>query len=223
MAHDITAFIPEARRLLRGARVATLATAKDGQPFASLVTPAVAPDLSILLLLSSLSEHTGQLHAEPRCALMVTGAPDGPNPQTAPRLSLTGLAETLEDPTLKARWLAIHPYAAFYAGFTDFALWRIRPAGFLFVGGFGRAARLPRDAMLPDAAAVAAVAQAEAALLAEAPDVDALAQRNGGEGTGWRLAAIDVDGCDIARAETVLRVAWPAPVGDAIGVREALR
>ena len=30
-----------------------------GQPFASLVTPACAPDLSLLLLLSDLSEHTG--------------------------------------------------------------------------------------------------------------------------------------------------------------------
>ena len=35
----------EARKLLRAARVGTLASALDGQPFASLVTPASAPDL----------------------------------------------------------------------------------------------------------------------------------------------------------------------------------
>src|SRR6202035_4843301 len=39
----------QARRLLRAARVGTLATSAGGQPFASLVTPACAPDLGILL------------------------------------------------------------------------------------------------------------------------------------------------------------------------------
>jgi putative heme iron utilization protein len=227
MANPDSAIVLEARRLLRAARSATLATAKDGQPFASLVTPAVLPDLSVLLLLSSLSEHTGQLQAERRCALLVTGAADGPNPQTTPRLSLTGLAETIEDAALKARWLAVHPYAALYAGFTDFSLWRIRPAGFLFVGGFGRAARLRREVMLPDPEAVAAVAAAEARILAHcnadhAADLDRLVQRHGGEGAGWRMVAADVDGCDLALDETVLRVAWPTPVADAAGVRAAL-
>ena len=63
----------EARRLLRAARVGTLASAADGQPFASLVTPACAPDLSLLLLLSDLSEHTRHLRAEPRCSVLVAG------------------------------------------------------------------------------------------------------------------------------------------------------
>jgi hypothetical protein len=48
----------DARRLVRAARAATLATTAQGQPFASLVTPATAADLSVLMLLSSLSEHT---------------------------------------------------------------------------------------------------------------------------------------------------------------------
>ena len=82
-----------ARKLLRAARSGTLATQTGGQPFASLVTPATAPDLSVLLLLSTLSEHTRHLRAEPRCALLVASAPDGPNPQTAPRLTVTGIAE----------------------------------------------------------------------------------------------------------------------------------
>ena len=63
----------QARRLLRAARVATLGTQTGGQPFTALVTPATAPDLSVLLLLSTLSEHTRHLAAEPRCALMVAG------------------------------------------------------------------------------------------------------------------------------------------------------
>ena len=105
--------VAEARRLLRGARVGTLATsATGGQPFASLVTPACAPDLSVLLLLSNLSEHTRHLRADPRCALLVAGPPETANPQTAPRLTVTGEAMRADDPALKARWLALHPYAA---------------------------------------------------------------------------------------------------------------
>ena len=115
----------EARRLVRAAPSATLATQADGQPFASLVTPAAAPDLSPLLLLSSLSEHTRQLRAEPRCALLFTGQAEEANPQTAPRVTVTGLAEPVpggQVPALKARWLARHPYAALYADFGDFAV-----------------------------------------------------------------------------------------------------
>ncbi len=78
-----------ARTLLR-APVATLATAEDGQPYASLVTPAPAPDLSLLMLLSGLSPHTRHLRADGRCALMVVGEATGANPQTAPRLTVTG-------------------------------------------------------------------------------------------------------------------------------------
>jgi hypothetical protein len=99
----------EARRLIRGSAAATLATGAGGAPFAALVTPAAAPDLSALMLLSSLSEHTRQLQAEPRCALLFLGAAEGPNPQTAPRVTLTGLAEKVpepEVPALKARALA---------------------------------------------------------------------------------------------------------------------
>ena len=47
----------EARKLLRAARVGTLATSALGEPYASLVTPASAPELSLLLFLSVLTFH----------------------------------------------------------------------------------------------------------------------------------------------------------------------
>ena len=128
----------EARKLLRAARVGTLASVMDSQPFASLITPACAPDLSVLLLLSDLSEHTRHLRADPRCSVLVAGAPEGANPQTAPRVTVTGLAEVAADPALKSRYLAVHPYAGLYAGFQRFldladpaagwaVCWRLRP------------------------------------------------------------------------------------------------
>jgi putative heme iron utilization protein len=209
--------------LLRAARAGTLATSIDGQPFASLVTPAAAPDLSLLLFLSSLSEHTRHLRAEPRCAVMVAGPAPEANPQTAPRVTVTGMAEPAPDPALKARWLAIHPYGALYADFADFSLWRLRPSSGLWVGGFARATRLRQSDLAPDPAAVAAVAAAEASILRHCNDdhPGALAAIAGHPGT-WRMVTVDVDGCDLALGDTVLRVHWSAPVADAGGVRAQL-
>ncbi len=132
----------EARGLLRDARSASLATLGGGLPFVSLVTHAVDADGAILMLLSGLSEHTRQLQAEPGCSLMALGKASGPNPQTTPRVTVTGVAALAPEPALRALWLARHPYAAFYAGFADFAMWRLVPQGGLIVAGFGRAARL---------------------------------------------------------------------------------
>jgi heme iron utilization protein len=213
----------EARKLLRAARVGTLASVADGQPFASLVTPACASDLSMLLLLSDLSEHTRHLRVEPRCSVLVAGPQEGPNPQTTPRVTVTGPAERLVDAGLKARYLALHPYAALYADFADFSLWRIRPLAALYVGGFGRAARLRAADLAPDPAAVAAVEAAASGIAAHCNtgDPDALRMIAGSPGD-WRMVAVDVDGCDLAQGEHVRRIHWAAPVADPDGVRREL-
>ena len=212
-----------ARKLLRAARVGTLATSAAGQPFASLITPACAPDLAILLLLSDLSEHTRHLRADPRCSVLVNGVSEDANPQAAPRVTVTGVAETVADAGLKARFLAVHPYASLYADFGDFALWRIRPMGGLYVGGFARAARLRAAELTPDAGAVAAIAAAEAEITihCNTDHADAMAAIAGSPGA-WRMATVDVDGFDLALEERVIRVHWPAPVADTAEVRREL-
>jgi len=218
----------EARQIIRAARAATLATQMEGQPFASLVTPACAPDLSPLLWLSTMSEHTRQLQREPRCALLFSGKAESANPQTAPRVTVTGLAELITDAALKARWLARHPYAALYAEFGDFGLWRVKPQGALLVGGFARATRLKREALLPDPAAVAALAQAESDIIAHvnadhADAVEAIATGLLGAAPGkWLLAAVDADGFDLTCEEAVLRHAFASPAHDAEDVRKEL-
>lgn len=222
----------DARRLLRGAAACVLATQRDGQPFAALVAPAFTPGMAALLLLSSLSEHTRELMLEPRCALIAVGRPDGPNPQTAERATLTGLAAPVppeEVAGLKARYLARRPYAALYADFEDFALWRISPGGGQYVGGFARAHRLRIGQILPDPAAVAAMAAAEAEILEHmnedhAGAVGAIAGALAGQGTDgpWRMVALDPDGADIASGEEVVRLHFSAPAATAEAVRTEL-
>jgi putative heme iron utilization protein len=223
MAQPDEASAWEARCLLRAARVGTLATNARGQPFASLVTPACAPDLTILLLLSGLSGHTRHLMADPRCSVLVVGTTESANPQTAPRLTVTGLAERVEIPELKKRYLTVHPYASLYADFSDFALWRIEPVAGLFVGGFGRAARLSKDALIPDADAVKAIAAAEASIIEccnrdQPGDMAAIVGQPG----DWRMVTVDVDGFDVAQGDQVARFKWSAPVGEPAGVRREL-
>ncbi|WP_431267305.1 HugZ family protein [Dankookia sp. P2] len=229
MVTDNPAF--EARRLVRGAASAVLATQAAGQPFASLVTPATTGDLSVLLLLSSLSEHTRQLRAEPRCAVFFQGQAAEANPQTAPRVTLTGLAAAVpgpEVPALKARFLAKHPYAALYADFGDFALWRVSPAAAQLVGGFARALRLRGAELLPDPAAVAGLAAAEQGILDHmnadhAAAVAAIAAGLPGGGDGaWRMVALDPDGADLALGERVLRLNFSAPADGPEAVRAEL-
>lgn len=205
--------IRESRRLFRAARCGTLATTFEGQPFASLITPATAPDLSVLLLLSDLSEHSRHLRADSRCAILVTGKAPEANPQTTPRVTVTGLAEISDDPALKARYLAVHPYAALYADFADFHLWRVRIAAASYVGGFGRAARVTGAELAPEPQAVAIIAAAEASIIKHCNEghSDALG-RIAAEPGDWGIVAVDVDGCDLARGEQVRRVHWREPV-----------
>ena len=158
---------------------------------------------------------------------MVMGVATGPNPQTAPRLSLSGTAVPEPDPALKARWISLHPYAAFYAGLGDFQLWRFRGETGQFVGGFASAHRFGPAQLAPDAAAVDAMAEAEVSVIehcnVDHPDaMDVIATTHGGLGVGWRMVTCDVDGCDLARDETVVRVDWAAPVDDAGAVRGEL-
>ncbi len=135
-------FLAAAARLACAARVGTLATAAAGQPHAALVTPALLPDGQPLLLLSALSIHTRQLQQDPRCCLLLLGAPADDNPQTTPRLALSGHAKVTTTPAAAPAFLRAHPYAALYAGFGDFAYWRLVISDAQYIGGFAAACRL---------------------------------------------------------------------------------
>ena len=158
---------------------------------------------------------------------MVMGEANGPNPQTRPRLSLTGSASPEPDPALKHRWIALHPYAGFYAGLGDFQLWRFRSEAGQFVGGFASAHRFGAGELTAAADAVAAMTAAEPGIIGHcnadhAEAMDAIAAARGGVGPGWRMVACDVDGCDLARDDDVVRTAWSEPLKNADAVRSEL-
>jgi putative heme iron utilization protein len=181
------------------------------------------PDGSLLLLLSGLAEHTRHLMADSRCSVMVSGEATSANPQTTPRMTVTGVAEVVDDEALKARYLVVHPYASLYANFADFATWRLAPAAGILVGGFARAFRLKGGDLAPDANSVAAILAAEAGILAHCnrDHLDALAAIAGSR-ADWRMVTADVDGFDVAAGERVVRFAWSEPVTNSGDVRREL-
>ena len=93
--------------------------------------------------------------------------------------------------------------------------------------GFARAFRLGAAKLAPDPDAVTAIVEASTSIMehCNADHMAALARiaaRLGAAAEPWRMAAVDVDGCDLAAGERVLRVDWAAPVRDAGGVRAEL-
>ena len=70
------------------------------------------------------------------------------------------------------------------------------------------------------------MAAAEAGIIAHCNDdhADALALLGATRGVAgpWRMVAADLDGCDLALGEHVVRFAWRAPVADTGGVRSEL-
>lgn len=206
----------EARLLLRAARAATLGVLEGGAPSLALVTPAVTVDGAVLLLPSRLAAHTRALDADPHAALLVSGEAAEINPQTTPRLSLTCTARRTDDPALRARYLAIHPYAALYADFADFGLFRLEIEASRYVGGFARAARIRPEDLRPTPTILAGFD--EAALASAVPDglADRIAARHGldAHGDGWRIAALDPDGIDLGAGERVVRIPFAETIAN---------
>ena len=154
--------------------------------------------------------------------------PDRPEPQTTPRVTLTGQAAPVDGPeaaALKARWLARHPYAALYADFADFALWRVRLGGALLVGGFARAVRLRLGgaAARPGGGGGGGGGGGRHHRTRErGPRRCRGGHRGrparpgpGRHGETWRLVAVDVDGADLAAGERVCRLHFCRPVASA--------
>jgi putative heme iron utilization protein len=200
--------------------------AADDRAYVSLVAVATDLDGMPLLLLSGLSDHTKNLGADPLASMLFDGTGAFPNPQEGPRATVMGRVERAEPGDLdrmRRRYLACHPGAGLYAGFADFAFFRLVPERLHWIGGLGRAAWVGRTFAV-DAAIATRFAAAEPGLLETlAPRAGRIAQAKlKRRGNGWRFAAIDPDGCVLAKAERTFRLAFPEPLTDPAQVEAVL-
>ncbi len=224
------------RDLVRGLDRAALASALPAGPeaaggaawpYASLVLAAVDHDLSPILLMSDLAEHSKAIASDPRVSLLFDGTGGLDQPLTGARVTLLGRAERSLDPRLAQRFVARHPDAARYAGFGDFHFYRVALERAHLVAGFGKIRWLSPAELLP-VAAPAGLAEAEAGIVGHMNDdhADALqlyAEKLLGLPAGpWRMTGIDAEGIDLRLGGRVARLSFERPLADAAEVRPTL-
>lgn len=191
-----------------------LATAlgPDHWPYASLITVACDTDGSPILLLSKLAAHTQNIDRDPRCSLLFEAASRLNNPQTGARTTLLGRICPVEDERLSRRFLARHPGAMLYAGFTDFHTYRMSIERAHIVGGFARARWLEADDVILKDKDICELATGETPFLERLNrdyqhEIQLLAaQRLKRAGTNWTVIGIDTDGLDLRRGHMFARL-----------------
>ena len=225
--------VATSRRLVREARTAALSTLarRTGHPFGSLVTVACEPDGSPILLMSTLAAHSRNLAEDPRASLLFVEGTLG-DPQQGGRVTLTGAVERIaDDAAQRRRYLTRNPDAALYAGFGDFAFFRLELDDCHLVAGFGWAMRVRREDFLVDCSDAAALVAAESRLVAgftETPTrIAAWAAKLGAPAGDWTVVGIDPEGIDLAttadEGRVFRRLLLPHPVGSPEALETALR
>lgn len=230
------------RRLMRAAREATLATLAhdhsqidDGWPVASMVQPVIDIDGAPVLLISELADHTRHIHNDPRVSLMfrplscasklaASDEKDDNLPVTnTQRLTIFGRAHRHEDERLKRRYLTLQPDAGLYAGFADFAFYRVEIEAAYWVGGFGKQRRLRGDQLVltqtQDLAhhhdtLVQNLNTDQHELINQI--VQTHSPENNDSAPGWKVMTIDCDGMNLTCNDTVLRIEFPHTISSKI-------
>jgi putative heme iron utilization protein len=223
-----------AKNLLRTVRAGALATIdrNTGHPFGSLVNIATDSDGSPLILISRLSSHTANLEVDSRASVLLATAGKG-DPLAHPRLTVLGrfakvAREAADEARFRRRFMARHPKAELYAGFADFALWRMSIESAHLNAGFARAADLSAADVMTDTSDARDLLDAEASAVVHmnndhADAVALYATRLLGAAPGpWRVSGLDPDGLDLACGDAVLRLEFPQRITSASGLREVL-
>jgi putative heme iron utilization protein len=219
-----------AKKLMREARSGALATLMtgSGDPYCSLVNVASAADGAPLLLLSRLAVHTKNLLADSRVSLMLDERKEG-DPLQGARVMLMGRAAVSDDADVRRRYLARQPEAEMFAGFGDFAFYRIALSGAHLVAGFGRIVDLSPAQLLTDLAGADALIAAEPEIVAHMNDdhadtVRLYATRLLGAPAGeWRCVGCDPEGLDLQNGRAALRLSFPQRADDPVSLRKLLR
>jgi len=151
---------PRLAQLIRGERIAHLATLRAGAPMVSMTLYMASPDFSAFFVhVSRLAWHTQDMQHDARVALSIAETDDRrADPFTLMRVSIRGEAtnignEAAEFAALKSAWLARFPEQAINFELADFSFWRIAPRDARFVAGFGRIHNLSASELARSASA----------------------------------------------------------------------
>lgn len=196
-----------ARRLLRGAVVASLATTDrdTGGAYASLVQIASTADAHPLLLISRLARHTRNLLADPRASLLLDVRGSTGDPLASPRATLMGRVSLDASTRNLDRFLRRHPAAEAYATFSDFRLWTLAIERAHVVAGFGRIEEVTGAEVIlkPEASSdmgrlLGTLRDDEAAIIAR---LQTRRDQRGGVLPLARIVGLDIEGVDLVSSD----------------------
>ena len=155
----------KARQLVRSAHRGYLSTEFDSKNFKNIRTQMNTPfsystftlaafdyDLSPILLLSDLSEHTKNLQEKNSASLMLceekklykffpkfdNKVSSYEDPMSRPRVTLIGKLKKTKDPNHKKRFISRHPASNLYANFADMNFYKMDIKSAHLIGGFAQ-------------------------------------------------------------------------------------
>jgi len=217
-----------ARQLLRAHRYGALCTLSKkfgGHPFGSITPYLVDHDGSVLILISTLAEHTKNILADPRVSL-ITHSQDNPHIQAQGRVTVVGEARLVtEREQVGQRYLRYFPEAQTYFAMHDFSFYRIAPQALRFIGGFGNIHWVKAENYV---VSPYPLIEQEDGVLAHmnADHQDNLRNYcrhfHQYEAEQVEMLGIDCDGFDVRADDKVLRFDFAEPVLDAQQARGAL-
>lgn len=223
-----------ARTLVAAEATGTLATLKDGHPYASLVAFAMAGP-RVVLLISEMAAHTKNLRADTRASLLVAEKVVV-DPLAHGRVTLVGRCRVLErgaaeDEAARKAFVARHPGASVYVDFKDFHCWTLDLEEVRYIGGFGRMSWVEADAfeaaepdpLAPSAEGIIGHMNADHA---DANLAYAKAFTRATDATAARMTAVDRYGFDLMvdtpAGSKPARIAFEAPVTTPEEVRKSV-
>jgi putative heme iron utilization protein len=215
--NDKTSTALQARQLLRAHRYGALCTLSkkfDGHPFGSITPYLVDHDGSLLILISTLAEHTKNILHDPRVSL-ITHNQENAHIQTQGRITVLGSAILADNREIAGkRYLRYFPEAQTYFSMHDFSFYRIVPQEIRYIGGFGNIHWVKAGnytvAQYP-------LIEQEDEILAEmniSHEAD-IRRHTAQDDLKAELIGIDYDGFDIRCGEQILRIQSAVPILDA--------
>ena len=140
-----------ARQMLRSHRYGALCTLSkkfNGHPFGSITPYLVDHDGSLIILISTLAEHTKNIQHDSRVSLITHDREDS-HIQSQGRITALGTCQIIADKILAGRrYLRYFPESENYFAMHDFSFYRILPLSLRYIGGFGKIHWLAADSYL---------------------------------------------------------------------------
>jgi putative heme iron utilization protein len=218
----------EARQMLRAHRYGALCTLSkkfDGHPFGSITPYLVDHDGSLLILISTLAEHTKNIQQDPRVSL-ITHNQENPDIQAQGRITVVGTAQLVMDKDKTGmRYLRYFPEAQSYLDMHDFSFYRIMPLSLRYIGGFGKIYWIKAESyLIPHYPLIQQENNVISHMNTDHRDTMHRYCRHfqKNDAAHVEMIGIDCDGFDIRADEKILRFDFSEMVPDAHQARRAL-